>query len=35
MLHLLGFDHERSPEEDAVMRQHQDAIMEILQLPRA
>jgi probable rRNA maturation factor len=35
MLHLLGFDHERSPEEDVVMRQHQDAIMEILQLPRA
>ncbi|MCX6016815.1 MAG: rRNA maturation RNase YbeY [Chloroflexales bacterium] len=35
MLHLLGFDHERSPEEDALMRQHQDEIMVILQLPRA
>lgn len=35
MLHLLGFDHERSAEEDAVMRQHQDDIMGVLQLPRA
>lgn len=35
LLHLLGFDHERSPEEDTMMRQHQDAIMEVLQLPRA
>ena len=35
MLHLLGFDHERSPEEDVLMRQHQDAIMELLALPRA
>lgn len=35
MLHLLGFDHERGPEQDAEMRQHQDDIMAILQLPRA
>lgn len=34
VLHLLGHDHERSAAEDALMRQHQDAIMELLQLPR-
>lgn len=35
VLHLLGFDHERGAAEDALMRQHQDAVMHALQLPRA
>lgn len=34
VLHLLGFDHERSAEDDAQMRHHQEAIMVLLNLPR-
>ena len=32
MLHLLGYDHERSEEEDADMRRRQREIMERLGL---
>lgn len=35
LLHLLGYDHERGPEDDAVMQSHQEAVMTLLQLPRA
>lgn len=35
LLHLLGYDHERGPEDDALMQSHQEAIMTLLQLPRA
>jgi probable rRNA maturation factor len=34
VLHLLGYDHERGPDEDAAMRARQDVIMEALGLPR-
>ncbi|NJN66696.1 MAG: rRNA maturation RNase YbeY [Chloroflexaceae bacterium] len=27
MLHLLGYDHERGPEDAAAMRQHEEAVM--------
>lgn len=33
-LHLLGYDHELSPEDDADMRRRQDDIMKILKLTR-
>jgi probable rRNA maturation factor len=35
LLHLLGYDHERGPDDDAVMQSHQEEIMTLLQLPRA
>jgi probable rRNA maturation factor len=35
LLHLLGYDHERGPDDDAVMQSHQEEIMALLQLPRA
>jgi probable rRNA maturation factor len=35
LLHLLGYDHERGPDDDALMQSHQEAIMTLLQLPRA
>jgi probable rRNA maturation factor len=34
VLHLLGYDHERGPEDEAAMRARQDAAMEILGIPR-
>jgi probable rRNA maturation factor len=34
MLHLLGYDHERGPEDEAAMRARQDMIMQQLGLPR-
>lgn len=34
VLHLLGYDHELSPEDEADMFSRQDAIMEILQISR-
>ncbi|MFZ9859168.1 MAG: rRNA maturation RNase YbeY [Roseiflexaceae bacterium] len=34
LLHLLGYDHERGPDDDAVMQSHQEAVMMLLQLPR-
>lgn len=34
VLHLLGYDHERSPEAAAHMRQQEEATMEALGLPR-
>ncbi|MBM4412624.1 MAG: rRNA maturation RNase YbeY [Chloroflexi bacterium] len=34
LLHLLGYDHERSPDDDATMQSHQEAIMALLNLPR-
>jgi probable rRNA maturation factor len=34
VLHLLGYDHEQSPEADTAMRALQDEIMQILELPR-
>lgn len=33
-LHLLGYDHERGSEDAAVMRGREEAIMQILGLPR-
>ncbi len=35
VLHLLGYDHERGPEEAALMREREEAIMTVLGLPRA
>lgn len=35
LLHLLGYDHERGPEDDAEMQSHQEAVMTLLHLPRA
>jgi len=35
LLHLLGYDHERGPNDDALMQSHQEAVMSLLQLPRA
>jgi probable rRNA maturation factor len=34
ILHLLGYDHERGPEDEAAMRARQDVIMQQLGLPR-
>jgi probable rRNA maturation factor len=34
VLHLLGYDHERSPDDDRAMRDVQDVIMALLELPR-
>ncbi|HWQ15726.1 MAG TPA: rRNA maturation RNase YbeY [Roseiflexaceae bacterium] len=34
VLHLLGYDHERGPEEEAAMRARQEAVMERLGLGR-
>ena len=34
VLHLLGYDHERGADDDVLMRQHQDEVMALLQLPR-
>lgn len=34
MLHLLGYDHERGPEDAAAMRACEEAVMEALGLPR-
>lgn len=34
MLHLLGYDHELSEEDDAVMRKKQDEILNILNITR-
>jgi len=34
VLHLLGYDHERGPEDDQAMRDIQDVIMTLLELPR-
>jgi len=31
---LLGYDHERGADDDVLMRQHQDEVMALLQLPR-
>jgi probable rRNA maturation factor len=35
VLHLLGYDHERSPEDEAAMRAREEAVMQLLGLPRA
>lgn len=35
VLHLLGYDHERGPDDQALMRAREDAIMHQLGLPRA
>ena len=35
LLHLLGYDHERGPDDDALMQSHQESVMALLQLPRA
>jgi probable rRNA maturation factor len=35
VLHLLGYDHERSPAEAARMREREEVVMAILGLPRA
>lgn len=35
VLHLLGYDHERGPEDAAAMRTREEAAMERLGLPRA
>jgi probable rRNA maturation factor len=34
MLHLLGYDHERGPEDTAAMRAREEAVMTLLGLPR-
>lgn len=34
VLHLLGYDHERGPADDQAMRNVQDIIMALLELPR-
>jgi probable rRNA maturation factor len=34
MLHLLGYDHERGPEDQAAMRAREEVIMEQIGLPR-
>lgn len=34
MLHLLGYDHERGPADEALMRAREEAVMERLGLPR-
>lgn len=34
-LHLLGYDHERGPEDAAAMRAREEAVMEMLSLPRS
>lgn len=34
-LHLLGYDHERGPEDAAAMRAREEAIMQQIGLPRA
>lgn len=34
LLHLMGYDHERGPEDDALMQSHQEAVMALLQLTR-
>jgi probable rRNA maturation factor len=34
VLHLLGYDHERGPEDEARMFARQDQIMQLLELPR-
>jgi probable rRNA maturation factor len=34
VLHLLGYDHERSPEDQASMRAREEAIMRQIGLPR-
>jgi len=34
MLHLLGYDHERGPEDQAAMRAREEVIMQQLGLPR-
>lgn len=34
MLHLLGYDHERSPDDASAMRTCEEAVMETLGLPR-
>jgi probable rRNA maturation factor len=34
MLHLLGYDHERGPDDQAAMRAREEAIMQQLGLPR-
>jgi probable rRNA maturation factor len=34
VLHLLGYDHERGPADEAAMRARQDVIMQQLGLPR-
>ena len=34
VLHLLGYDHERSPEEEKEMFARQEAILEVMGLPR-
>lgn len=35
VLHLLGYDHERGPEDAAAMRAREEAIMQQIGLPRA
>ena len=34
VLHLLGYDHERGPEDEAAMRAREEAVMELLGLTR-
>lgn len=34
VLHLLGYDHERGPADEAAMRAREEAVMEVLGLPR-
>lgn len=34
VLHLLGYDHERGPEDEVAMRQREEAAMERIGLPR-
>ncbi len=34
MLHLLGYDHERGPADEALMRAREEAVMAALGLPR-
>ena len=34
VLHLLGYDHERSPEEEKEMFARQEAILQVMGLPR-
>ena len=35
VLHLLGYDHERGPEDEAAMRAREEAVMGAIGLPRA
>ncbi len=34
ILHVLGYDHERGPQDAAAMRAHEEAVMQLLELPR-